>query len=595
MKNIIVGLVITIIFIIILITINKKQTEKFETTDNYKELPGSYCIPSSGQTESNINKYIKGSLNEAKIACEANEKCKGFTLNNVPNGQMAYLLKSEITDSNKGDRPQQFSCYNNIKRNPLNSEEPHSPNQRKCGPVFKNQSTTKGYNITTPKPEGANASSEACMKWCYDTPNCATWQYMSSSVWAEPQCFIHHEPSKVLPGSTTGIDSGSCSGGSSTPTKQCAADYGVKVGDKVCCGQKGTLSNLQYACPKEMPKCVDYIFNKQWGKCIAAENSNQQCAADYGVKVGDKVCCGQKGTLSNLQYACPKEMPKCVDYIFNKQWGKCIAAENSNQQDYIKSLENRIKSQFEQSELEKDKLVTQRDSARNSFLQINNSMLSDELSSYSSEFKEEENQNMNMISQEHEMVINDINTHLNNMINTINNLEKSERMELNMFLKNIQDSINQIKTIEDNDNSTKSKYILDLIGYIKAMSKFFRKIMDKNTNDIKDNLKTQFNNLIHRINNYELKLTQVVKKQKEYVLKNRNQCRNIPDLKSCERNPDCVPVAMGGIEYCDINYNGVRKELESNVNDITKLFSVPLSSSKYKPPTIPTFHQLSSL
>lgn len=539
MKNIIVGLVITIIFIIILITINKKQTEKFETTDNYKELPGSYCIPSSGQTESNINKYIKGSLNDAKIACEANEKCKGFTLNNVPNGQMAYLLKSEITDSNKGDRPQQFSCYNNIKRNPLNSEEPHSPNQRKCGPVFKNQSTTKGYNITTPKPEGANASSEACMKWCYDTPNCATWQYMSSSVWAEPQCFIHHEPSKVLPGSTPGIDSGSCSGGSSTPTKQCAADYGVKVGDKVCCGQKGTLSNLQYACPKEMPKCVDYIFNKQWGKCIAAENSNQQ--------------------------------------------------------DYIKSLENRIKSQFEQSELEKDKLVTQRDSARNSFLQLNNSMLSNELSSYSSEFKEEENQNMNMISQEHEMVINDINTHLNNMINTINNLEKSERMELNMFLKNIQDSVNQIKSIEDNDNSTKSKYILDLIGYIKAMSKFFRKIMDKNTNDIKDNLKTQFNNLIHRINNYELKLTQVVKKQKEYVIKNRNQCRNIPDLKSCERNPDCVPVSMGSIEYCDINYNGVRKELESDVNDITKLFSVPLSSSKYKPPTIPTFHKLSSL
>ena len=85
-----------------------------------------------------------------------------------------------------------------------------------------------------------------------------------------------------------------------------------------------------------------------------------------------------------------------------------------------------------------------------------------------------------------------------------------------MFLKNIQDGCNQIKTIEDNDNSTKSKYILDLIGYIKAMSKFFREIMDKNTTDIKDNLKTQFNNLIHRINNYELKLTQVVKTQKAY-------------------------------------------------------------------------------
>jgi len=45
-----------------------------------------------------------------------------------------------------------------------------------------------------------------------------------------------------------------------TPTPQletikCVADFGTKIGDDLCCGQSGILTNTKYTCPSEYPKC----------------------------------------------------------------------------------------------------------------------------------------------------------------------------------------------------------------------------------------------------------------------------------------------------------------------------------------------------
>ena len=50
---------------------------------------------------------------------------------------------------------------------------------------------------------------------------------------------------------------------------------------------------------------------------------NKDCAANYGAKTGDKVCCNQPGNLNGDQYICPKEAPICNKYIYDVSWGKC--------------------------------------------------------------------------------------------------------------------------------------------------------------------------------------------------------------------------------------------------------------------------------
>lgn len=49
------------------------------------------------------------------------------------------------------------------------------------------------------------------------------------------------------------------------------------------------------------------------------------CNADYGSKVGDKLCCGQSGVVQNNSRVCPYDLPKCKSFKCGSQWGTCAA------------------------------------------------------------------------------------------------------------------------------------------------------------------------------------------------------------------------------------------------------------------------------
>ena len=47
------------------------------------------------------------------------------------------------------------------------------------------------------------------------------------------------------------------------------------------------------------------------------------CIADFGTEIGDKLCCGQLGTLKNTKYICPANKPKCTKFNCKTQLGYC--------------------------------------------------------------------------------------------------------------------------------------------------------------------------------------------------------------------------------------------------------------------------------
>ena len=53
---------------------------------------------------------------------------------------------------------------------------------------------------------------------------------------------------------------------SDSPFIQCIADYGTKIGDNLCCGQKGTLQDTKHVCPAESPTCQGYSKDN-YGYC----------------------------------------------------------------------------------------------------------------------------------------------------------------------------------------------------------------------------------------------------------------------------------------------------------------------------------------
>ena len=114
-----------------------------------------------------------------------------------------------------------------------------------------------------------------------------------------------------------GNDIGLCS----APTQKCIGDYGKKVGDPLCCGQTGTINTNEYICKDPLfPKCKGFKQDVSWGQCVQKE-----CIADYGAKIGDKLCCNQPGTINkgNSSYICNKENPNCVGFEQNVSFGKC--------------------------------------------------------------------------------------------------------------------------------------------------------------------------------------------------------------------------------------------------------------------------------
>jgi hypothetical protein len=57
----------------------------------------------------------------------------------------------------------------------------------------------------------------------------------------------------------------------------------------------------------------------------APEMEKLKCVADFGTKIGDDLCCGQSGILSNTKYVCPSEYPKCNNMKCGKggSYGSC--------------------------------------------------------------------------------------------------------------------------------------------------------------------------------------------------------------------------------------------------------------------------------
>jgi hypothetical protein len=62
--------------------------------------------------------------------------------------------------------------------------------------------------------------------------------------------------------------------------------------------------------------------------CILPSNSTPMCVADYGSKVGDRVCCFQPGPVEADDFICPQEEPYCLGYVrghdkFGRPSGRC--------------------------------------------------------------------------------------------------------------------------------------------------------------------------------------------------------------------------------------------------------------------------------
>jgi len=103
---------------------------------------------------------------------------------------------------------------------------------------------------------------------------------------------------------------------------QCAASYGAAVGDPVCCGQSGPVSDAIYICGAGAPECTGFVQGSQWGTC----GQPTRCAASYGAKVGDPVCCDQSGPVSDAIYICGADAPVCTGFVQGSQWGTCRQA-----------------------------------------------------------------------------------------------------------------------------------------------------------------------------------------------------------------------------------------------------------------------------
>jgi hypothetical protein len=52
--------------------------------------------------------------------------------------------------------------------------------------------------------------------------------------------------------------------------KKCIANHGTKVGDPLCCGQKGVLQKYatNYVCSKSAPTCSNFVCGESYGTCI---------------------------------------------------------------------------------------------------------------------------------------------------------------------------------------------------------------------------------------------------------------------------------------------------------------------------------------
>lgn len=53
-----------------------------------------------------------------------------------------------------------------------------------------------------------------------------------------------------------------------TETIQCIADFGTNIGDELCCGQSGVLTDTKYVCPSNYSKCENMKCGSKYGACV---------------------------------------------------------------------------------------------------------------------------------------------------------------------------------------------------------------------------------------------------------------------------------------------------------------------------------------
>jgi hypothetical protein len=51
-----------------------------------------------------------------------------------------------------------------------------------------------------------------------------------------------------------------------------------------------------------------------------------KCIADFGTNIGDDLCCGQSGILTDTKYVCPSNYPKCGSMECGTKYGTCSKA-----------------------------------------------------------------------------------------------------------------------------------------------------------------------------------------------------------------------------------------------------------------------------
>eukprot|EP00425_Heterocapsa_triquetra_P022514 CAMPEP_0195154966 /NCGR_PEP_ID=MMETSP0448-20130528/183918_1 /TAXON_ID=66468 /ORGANISM="Heterocapsa triquestra, Strain CCMP 448" /LENGTH=919 /DNA_ID=CAMNT_0040193747 /DNA_START=69 /DNA_END=2826 /DNA_ORIENTATION=+ len=56
----------------------------------------------------------------------------------------------------------------------------------------------------------------------------------------------------------------------------CDADYGVRPGEPVCCGQSGTAVSFSHICPEDVPTCVGFKAGERWGHCEKEEKNQEE-------------------------------------------------------------------------------------------------------------------------------------------------------------------------------------------------------------------------------------------------------------------------------------------------------------------------------
>ncbi len=58
--------------------------------------------------------------------------------------------------------------------------------------------------------------------------------------------------------------------------------------------------------------------------CNVDKTEKIKCIADFGTNIGDDLCCGQSGILTDTKYVCPSNYSKCENMKCGSKYGVCV-------------------------------------------------------------------------------------------------------------------------------------------------------------------------------------------------------------------------------------------------------------------------------